>query len=272
MHNKEISHLQKLLYSLIFGYTHQGKSCFYSNKALGEILGIDKRNIQMALSVLKNKGFITTLEFKGRRNIYIPSDPIISEEEEEDHPMTKSSPPHDEIITPPVTKSSPIIDKVINKDTKTIKCDSIARKSIFESFWSIYPSKKAKKKCQEIWNRKKLNSIADDIVEKLLKQIDGDEHFKQGFVPNPSTYLNQERWNDDLTPHRDNIQAVKKAEIREIADKRVAELERLSEKERENQVKKYMQFNQDGAAYRKIIKDISIPDGLKSLKSAVGLK
>jgi len=68
----------------------------------------------------------------------------------------------------------------------------------FEEFWSLYPVQKAKKSCIEKWRKKKLDDIADDILDKLVMQIANDRAWIDGFVPNPLTYINQERWTDEL--------------------------------------------------------------------------
>ncbi len=69
----------------------------------------------------------------------------------------------------------------------------------FERFWQRYPSKKAKKLCREIWSRKKLDNMYLVIMERLSAQIDLDANWRKGYIPNPSTYLNQERWYDDIS-------------------------------------------------------------------------
>jgi len=69
----------------------------------------------------------------------------------------------------------------------------------FEEFWAQYPSghRKAKKRCREIWVRKRLDERADEILADLARRPESDDQWIQGFIPNPSTYLNQERWGDD---------------------------------------------------------------------------
>jgi hypothetical protein len=66
----------------------------------------------------------------------------------------------------------------------------------FNSFWEKYPTKVSKKKCQEKWH--KLNKTD---IDKILETIDGFVNYKpfENYThPNPLTYLNQERWNDEI--------------------------------------------------------------------------
>ncbi|MFW9929143.1 MAG: helix-turn-helix domain-containing protein [Candidatus Thorarchaeota archaeon] len=91
--------------------------------------------------------------------------------------------------------------KTLTSVEKTKRTKIIQKK--FEEFWELYPRKKKKEpslkkfhsKCN--WDEK----IADEIIEGLkkqlpflLKQKKKDIHF----IPHPSTWLNQERWKDEV--------------------------------------------------------------------------
>jgi DNA-binding Lrp family transcriptional regulator len=67
----------------------------------------------------------------------------------------------------------------------------------FERFFSVYPSVKQKSTSYAIWKRKHLDEIADEIIEDVNIRIKSDLWVK-GFIPNPTTYLNQERWEDEI--------------------------------------------------------------------------
>ena len=66
----------------------------------------------------------------------------------------------------------------------------------FELFWNAYPKKIGKKKVED-----KFNSI-DFPIDKILKNIElqkqSDQWQTQQYIPNPETYLNQERWEDEV--------------------------------------------------------------------------
>ena len=68
------------------------------------------------------------------------------------------------------------------------------KKESFEIFWSKYPNKVAKKKAEGIF----LN-LSDESIKTILETIDTfakHKPFEAYTHPNPTTYLNQERWND----------------------------------------------------------------------------
>lgn len=72
----------------------------------------------------------------------------------------------------------------------------------FEYFWDAYPKKVGKKYAQQIWQRKKLSGLTEKIIENVKQKAANDVHWLDGYIPNASTYLNQERWNDEITRAR----------------------------------------------------------------------
>jgi hypothetical protein len=67
----------------------------------------------------------------------------------------------------------------------------------FEAFWKAYPKKTAKPYCKEIWKRKGLS--LELVLPALKMSIASRDWQKDGgqFIPNPSTWLNQGRWEDE---------------------------------------------------------------------------
>jgi hypothetical protein len=94
-------------------------------------------------------------------------------------------------------------DQDQDESLKTLVRDSnISTVDNFSVFWSAYPVKVAKVKCQQIWKSKKLDGLSDKIIEDVEKRklSDGRWLSNPPYIPNPSTYLSQERWNDEIQP------------------------------------------------------------------------
>ena len=68
----------------------------------------------------------------------------------------------------------------------------------FEEFWKCYPTKKGKKPAREAWMRKGLDARADQIIGDVQVRAGTDSDWLRGYVPNPLTYINQERWEDEI--------------------------------------------------------------------------
>ena len=70
----------------------------------------------------------------------------------------------------------------------------------FESWWSVYPKKVKKKQARDIWRRKK--PTAEVLIADTEARMAGDGRWLEGFIPDPTTYLNGERWLDELEAPR----------------------------------------------------------------------
>ena len=45
------------------------------------------------------------------------------------------------------------------------------------------------------------------IIEDVKKRKKEDSQWAKGFIPHPTTYLNQERWEDEMSPEVKNSQS-----------------------------------------------------------------
>ena len=73
----------------------------------------------------------------------------------------------------------------------------------FAEFWAEYPKKKAKKDAQKAWNKiKPTAELFENIMEAVKFAKNSMEWKKENgrFIPNPATWLNGGRWDDELTP------------------------------------------------------------------------
>ncbi|MBE2211195.1 MAG: helix-turn-helix domain-containing protein [Xanthomonadaceae bacterium] len=71
----------------------------------------------------------------------------------------------------------------------------------FLEFWKAYPRKDAKQAAEKVWKRKKLSKVAGKIIADVLARVaDAGQWTEIKFTPYATTYLNQERWNDEWSP------------------------------------------------------------------------
>lgn len=70
----------------------------------------------------------------------------------------------------------------------------------FDRWWKVYPVKVGKKPAAAVWKRIKpdVEVLITDIKERLAK----DNKWKKGYIFNPTKYLKEERWNDEITHDR----------------------------------------------------------------------
>ena len=95
---------------------------------------------------------------------------------------------NDSKLTQNQPRPNPIIRKKESKNKESNKD--------FEKFWKAYPKKVGKKKVQDKFDA---NDFPVDLIIKNLElQKKSDQWQNQQYIPNPETYLNQERWTDEV--------------------------------------------------------------------------
>lgn len=73
-------------------------------------------------------------------------------------------------------------------------------KGEFERFWKAYPRKVGKDAAQKAFDKRRPTAaLVDDMVAAIERQCRSDAWTKDGgqFIPHPTTWLNQGRWNDE---------------------------------------------------------------------------
>lgn len=101
-------------------------------------------------------------------------------------------------------------NKAIKKQNKEL--NELQEKQ-FDKFWQAYPKKVSKKQAQKSW--KKINPSLE-LFEKILKALEmvkQTEQWKKDngkYVPYPATWLNQERWTDEINMMQDTIKEEQK--------------------------------------------------------------
>ncbi len=103
-------------------------------------------------------------------------------------------------------ENAPLINTIIKNttvNTKTICAPDEAQvlePDRFQEFYELYPKKKNPSRARRIWDKKKLNAKASEIISDLRYRV---MHCKQWmvknnqYIPHPDKYLTDERWLDD---------------------------------------------------------------------------
>ena len=90
-------------------------------------------------------------------------------------------------------------DKNKGEESKPVQVD-------FNIFWELYPKKVEKKKSEIKWKKLPLQT-QQFIVADLKKRVLGEKWSKDGgrYIEMPTTYLNGERWNDEIEERKVEI-------------------------------------------------------------------
>ncbi len=87
---------------------------------------------------------------------------------------------------------------VVVSDVVEEKQKHVPQAARFPDFWAAYPVKRGKKTARDKWKQKHLDAIADRLIADVQRRTKSDWQWLGGFVPHASTYLHQERWEDEL--------------------------------------------------------------------------
>lgn len=153
-----------------------------------EAIGVlNWRTYIKALNELVDYGFIKFIEKSKNQyssNVVMLTSATVKNTKALDKALQKHSTKHS-------TKQS---RSIVSIDKQLYNITNIQKS--FLVFWSKYPKKVAKQKCE-----KQFLKLKDSEVKTILETIDSYiayKPFKDYVHPNPSTYLNQRRWEDEV--------------------------------------------------------------------------
>jgi len=89
-------------------------------------------------------------------------------------------------------------DKRIEEEKKLINAENG-----FDSFWLLYPKKVEKDACRKIYA--KLSITDKQKISETLSAFLSYKPFPDYNHPNPKTYLNKQRWNDEINTNQTKI-------------------------------------------------------------------
>lgn len=71
----------------------------------------------------------------------------------------------------------------------------------FDDWYQHYPKKRNKQAAIRAWNSNNLDDKADTLIADTLNRVQNDPEWKRDkgqYIPNPASYLNGERWTDEI--------------------------------------------------------------------------
>lgn len=83
-----------------------------------------------------------------------------------------------------------------NTDNNKISNEILLQR--FERFWKAYPIKSGKGDARKSWLKiKPSEELTDTMIQAIGRMSHEDKRWLEGYIPNPSTWLNQSRWEDE---------------------------------------------------------------------------
>lgn len=85
---------------------------------------------------------------------------------------------------------------------KTKKEIRMSEEAFVKYFWSVYPKRQGKAAALKRWDSMKLDEQGELIYAHLTERVKRDKKWKDGYIPMPTTFLNQKRWEDEYDTDR----------------------------------------------------------------------
>ena len=180
-----------------------------STERIAEALNVSRATIGRAVNELIEHGYLVREQSRGEGGMFgssdyiVMSEPLVKNDTTDDSPCVKT--PHT------VNADNGVLTqhKKTNSSKKTIEdkednppLPPKGASDPFDEWWEHYPKKVGKGQARTAFKRA-LKKIDLDTLMDGTRQL-AAHHQQAGtdkkFIPNPSTWLNGERWDDELIP------------------------------------------------------------------------
>lgn len=202
----------KLLYGEITALCNKEGYCWATNKYFAELYSVHKNTVSdwIGKLVLANHITIKLIYNEGTREVKYRYIRLCGEGINE-----KVNSP----IPIKTEDNNTSISTTVNTTSNTSNWLSKQNSEQFEHFWSVYPRKVGKAMARKAWLKMVLSEdISRAIATNIEQRVLLGEWSDVKFIPHPSTYLNQERWDDDLQASDQNNMPQKPKSERRLRD------------------------------------------------------
>ncbi|MFC4731751.1 helix-turn-helix domain-containing protein [Salipiger abyssi] len=180
---------------------HIGKNehSFPSNSRLVERTGLGERTVQGAIKRLEGAGYLVVGWQQGPRgtNTYSVR-PSGAKTPAEDAPRRSCAPAADS--PHPRRSCAPTPAGAADEPSRNPKEPSSGDPDQFEAFWKECPRKVGKGNARPAFKRALKKASAEQIIEGMRRFARVNAGTDPQYVAHPTTWLNGERWADDLRP------------------------------------------------------------------------
>jgi len=173
-------------------YSNGSGECFPSRETLSKDTLIPIRTVSRCIQWLKDHGYIQIISRSGSSNFYILT--CMKEEDMSDeHTRAKLAHEVDSNIYPIVNSN--------NSNLTLAKLAHPLNNPLFAAFWQAYPRKIGKGAARTAFDRARKLADANDIIKAAMvySRHCQEMQTEPKYIPHATTWLNQERWEDDLS-------------------------------------------------------------------------
>ena len=158
------------------------------------------KSVETAINKLASAGLVALYVFEGKPYLYLPT----WNEHQAIRAKRSKYPEPENICKQMISDASKCSRNPIQSNPNPIQSESEsntrkALESAFDAFWSVYPKKTGKEAARKAFEKipKSAHSLLVPAVEAQKKSRQWMEENGR-FIPNPATWLNQGRWEDEV--------------------------------------------------------------------------
>lgn len=187
----DISSTCKILYAEILALSRKKGECFATNGYIAQRLGISEESVRRPLGQLVRKKLVVVEINRDKAGTWRTIKPVVILWE-----GGVGLPRGGDMVAQGGALNCP--DKGEDNKEEKKREMHLSAEADFQRFWDAYPKKELKRKSREIWLKK------NPPIEKVLAFIEGakkSDRWKEGYIKQPTTFLNGECWEDDLASY-----------------------------------------------------------------------
>lgn len=207
MRSPSISGTAKALYSLLATYADAEGVCWPSIAVLAEGLGSSESTIHRALGELQDKGVIERTERKRSNGSQTTSVNVLLDWSSVRRGGVTHDTPGGSTSDTPMNKTNEqdhsLARPVVERE-KESKAQSTERdRALFAQWWDLYPKKVGKQAALRAYIKAIKTTDPACLLTGLTSQAEAlDQRKGEGFCPDPATWINAGRWDDEVTPRQ----------------------------------------------------------------------
>ncbi len=208
-YDRRLSASEKVFFAEITALSDQCGYCYAGNGYFSELYDTSDRTVQRWVKHLQELGYVAVTNVRDgaamqRRISPLPDAPHEETPETEAdknvgerHPVSAG----DKNVAPTPTKMSPTprqkcrLEQYKNNNTRENNTRACARG--FDRFWAAYPRKVGKGAAERSFERVHPDAALLDRMLRAIETQRQSDTWLRGYIPNPATWLNQRRWEDE---------------------------------------------------------------------------